>query len=141
MGIFVANCQCNNQLGDSFDDAANRFWHDAENLHTVGRLAAADHLYGLSAECALKAIITHECGGIRKQDKVHLPCIWDEFLLHPNNSLAQSTSANPFNGTWCIEHRYAADKHFDRPRLEKHRAGAKEANKLLEQSKINGQIP
>jgi len=141
MGIFVANCQCNNQLGDSFDDAARRFWSDANTLHKAGCLPTADHLYGLSAECALKAIITLNCGGMRKQDKVHLPCIWDEFLQHPNNPFAQSAPANPFKGSWCIDHRYAADNHFVQQRLETHKAGAFEANKLLEQSAGNGLAP
>lgn len=40
-----------------FRDAAERHWEDAEHLMNNDRLANADHLYGLSAECSLKAVM------------------------------------------------------------------------------------
>ena len=41
-----------------FRDAAKRHWKDAEYLLEDERFAAnADHLFGMSAECALKAVM------------------------------------------------------------------------------------
>lgn len=39
-----------------FADAHRRHWGDAELLFRSRRLGNADHLYGLSAECGLKAV-------------------------------------------------------------------------------------
>ncbi len=39
-----------------FLDAHERHWQDAELLLTNQRLANADHLYGMSAECGLKRL-------------------------------------------------------------------------------------
>jgi hypothetical protein len=40
-----------------FLDAHERHWQDAELLLTNQRLANADHLYGMSAECGLKRLM------------------------------------------------------------------------------------
>ena len=39
-------------------DAHDRHWHDGETLYAASRWANADHLYGISAECGLKAAMT-----------------------------------------------------------------------------------
>ena len=39
-----------------FSNAHNRHWQDAELLFCDRRWANADHLYGFSAECGLKAV-------------------------------------------------------------------------------------
>ena len=41
----------------NFRDAAERHWADAGYLLEDDRIANADHLFGLSAECALKALM------------------------------------------------------------------------------------
>lgn len=40
-----------------FFNAHQRHWKDAELLYKEKRWANADHLYGLSAECGLKAVM------------------------------------------------------------------------------------
>lgn len=47
----------NASFPEDFFDAMDRHWHDAELLRSNKRLANADHLYGLSAECGLKALM------------------------------------------------------------------------------------
>ncbi|MYW56288.1 hypothetical protein GTY64_33505 [Streptomyces sp. SID8376] len=42
---------------DQFAKAATRHFHDADYLHTDGRLPSADHLYGFAAECATKSLL------------------------------------------------------------------------------------
>lgn len=44
-------------LGTDFVDAHERHWRDAELLWQHQRWANADQLYGLSAECGLKALM------------------------------------------------------------------------------------
>ena len=41
-----------------FTDAHCRHWDDAELLFKLQRWANADQLYGFSAECGLKAVMT-----------------------------------------------------------------------------------
>lgn len=48
------------RLTEHFRDAMDRHWQDAELLHRKERLANADHLYGLSAECGLKALLEQD---------------------------------------------------------------------------------
>lgn len=40
-----------------FADSCQRHWDDAERLFSSGRWANADHLYGFSAESALKRLM------------------------------------------------------------------------------------
>ena len=47
-------------LTEDFLDAMDRHWRDAELLRSSERLANADHLYGLSAECGLKALLEQD---------------------------------------------------------------------------------
>lgn len=70
-----------------FRDAAERHWGDAEYLFSDTRLANADHLFGLAAECALKAVMQAlgmalGSGGVPvdQQYKVHINHLWDEFI-------------------------------------------------------------
>ena len=57
-----------------FLDAHHRHWDDAERLFTAQRWANADHLYGLAAECGLKALMQKLKGGPLdpKNDYVHV---------------------------------------------------------------------
>ena len=44
-------------LPADFKDAHSRHWVDAELLFGKSRWANADHLYGFSVECGLKAVM------------------------------------------------------------------------------------
>jgi hypothetical protein len=44
-------------MSSDFRDASARHLEDAKLLETQSRLANADHLYGVSAECSLKCIM------------------------------------------------------------------------------------
>jgi len=46
-----------NSMPTDFRDAAERHFEDAGYLEAGNRPANADHLFGLSAECALKAVM------------------------------------------------------------------------------------
>lgn len=131
---------------EDFSNAADRYWSDANTLHQSGRFATADHLFGISAECALKAIILKLTGtsSLPGRYKIHLPKIWDEFIayrpltgIHP---YAGMLGPNLFSG-WDVGDRYGHDSQFPAPRATSHRAASLQANKVLEQARLDGVLP
>ena len=97
---------------EDYADAAQRHFDDAKLLHTQvpSRLANASHLYGFSAECALKSIMLG-----RKQAgkalKIHLPSLFDEFQNHSiaknNVDLVQRVKKCAIGlSNWKVEQRY-----------------------------------
>lgn len=66
---------------DDYQDASNRHLHDAESLFAQipKRLANASHLFGLSAECSLKAIARKFDPSAKfNGSKGHLPGLFSE---------------------------------------------------------------
>lgn len=114
-----------------------------------GRLGSADHLYGLAAECALKAILVGwgvipAMGPPPKSPyKVHIDKLWDEFgayvRSHGHSTYVFPSGASPFSG-WLAEHRYDEDSTFTVPRVQAHGAGSREAYRLFEQAVTDGVV-
>ena len=72
-------------MPSDFIDAADRHFEDADFLESNGRVANADHLFGLSAECALKAVMQGlgmalRPGGVplERRHRVHINDLWLE---------------------------------------------------------------
>ena len=70
-----------------FFDAHRRHWEDAEILFGRDRWANADQLYGLSAECGLKAVMktlgmrVDTAGSpIAPEHRVHVQKLWPIFV-------------------------------------------------------------
>jgi hypothetical protein len=132
----------------SYQIAAARCWTDGETLFAAGRLGTPDHLYGLAAECALKAIL-HGIGVIPPAAerpphpyKEHIDKLWDEYeSTVAGRALAslQVSQPSPFLG-WRVSDRYAGDATFSPVRVAGHRAGARSAMQLLEQAQIAGVV-
>ena len=127
---------------EDFSNAASRYWLDANFLHNDSRLATADHLFGVSAECALKAVMVSLSGAkLLRRYKVHLPYIWDEFIAYMpssgTNAYASFLAANPFT-SWDVGDRYGHDSAFPQTRVDNHRNAALQAQKVLEQAKLDG---
>lgn len=104
-------------------EAAVRHYHDGKVLlssQPVPREANADQLFGLAAECALKAILvwlgvpTDADGGVTEPGvKKHIDALWPEYVNHPDGRVAaryQVGAQNPFHD-WSVHHRYLADVH------------------------------
>lgn len=134
-----------------FVDACTRHWEDAVHLEQQQRLANADHLYGMSAECALKAIMIGLGMTIRAdgspdefRHRKHVDLLWPEFLTFANtrngaryaNLLAAST---PF-ANWRAEQRYEPRSAFSTTLLAPHRQGAVEARHALAAAQLDGVI-
>jgi len=135
-----------------FRDAAERHWEDAEYLSADTRTANADHLYGLSAECVLKAVMfalgmTLRTDGVPadRQHRVHINDLWNEFVSFTNSrNGAQYASqisniANPFTN-WSVNQRYDHRTGVTSVITETHRQGAQMAKQILDSAILNGDI-
>ena len=102
-----------------FGSASRRHWKDAVLLKESRSLANADQLFGLSAECALKAVMV-ACGaptlasgdlGLREH-WVHMPNLWGEYHALVQGRTRQRYLApldvagdEPF-AEWGVQQRY-----------------------------------
>ncbi len=130
-----------------FLDAHQRHWQDAELLFGLLRLANADHLYGMAAECGLKRLMqkfgmkTDQLGPIEKSDRQHANKIWDRFETYRNGHTHGPGYAlspdNPFFD-WKVDQRYTAQHHFDETRVSGHRAGAEQVRRLIHKAEREG---
>lgn len=135
-------------MAHDFSDAHDRHWEDAELLRQHQRLANADHLYGLAAECGLKALMAalglpmDEQGPVEPRYRRHIDELWDVYNAFcseragPRYALPAS---NPFDD-WSVAQRYAARSSFDRTKLERHQEGALAVRRLIAQAKRDGRI-
>ncbi len=136
-----------------YRDAAARHFEDANHLHSMGRWANADHLFGLSAECALKAVML--ALGMRmnpkKPDKpearyaVHIDKLWMQFPAFASGRQAAKYAAlmepqsNPFQ-SWDVNQRYHHRSEITRERADQHKDGAEKARAVLKMAELDGVI-
>jgi hypothetical protein len=136
-------------LPPDYLDAMERHWLDAEQLFhlTPPRLANADQLYGLSAECGLKALM-HKWGmqlnnnkPRRPEDRKHADGIWSRYETYRQGRIATlALPTNPFE-EWSIHHRYANRVHFQQTVVDGHMRGAALVKRLVAQANIEGELP
>jgi hypothetical protein len=119
-------------MSTDFRDAAKRHHEDAEHLFNAGRFANSDHLFGIAAECSIKAVMealgmktTRKGAPMDYAHKVHMPQQWAAFQSFASGSLGSRYLAflnhdNPFV-TWDVEQRYWKRQPFTRCRVTKHR--------------------
>ena len=141
-----------NVFSADFRDAMDRHWQDAELLYKKDRLANAEHLYGLSAECGLKALMKYLGMAMKdnkplKDDSKHInEGLWDRYESYREArgaarfSLPWQDDNFPFED-WNINNRYANRAHFGEDRLKKHRSGAKAVRKLVANLEKEGLLP
>lgn len=131
-----------------FKNAAKRHFDDARWLEQYNRLANADHLYGLAAECMLKAMIARlDPGAIdsntgdfkgRSPHKKHLNHstqnndLWAYFINHFSARIqVHLPPVSPFP-TWKIEQRYLAEGCFSSERVSQHYQAATDLKHALD---------
>lgn len=132
-----------------FLDAHERHWNDAEQLYSSQRLANADHLYGMAAECGLKRLMlafgmpfnTSKDWPATEQDRKHADVIWNRFESYRSGHHAGAgyllPGTNPF-ADWHVAQRYAKQSSFDLARVDPHRQGATAVQQLLKQADTDG---
>ena len=127
-----------------FADAHGRHWEDAELLFDRKRWANADHLYGLSAECGLKAVMRSlgmpVDAGEKPRGKYmqHMPGLWPVFLDFVDRRSDMPAARTIPDGEcfrdWSIHDRYAHRQWFRRDNVETHRRGAQEILDMVERT-------
>lgn len=137
----------------SYKQAARRSFEDACVLHDpppgpshLGSLGTPDHLFGLAAECALKAILMgigalalSPSGKPPLNFQRHVDLLWNEYPAHVGGRTALSIPANPFR-MWTVHDRYEEDATFTEARVAAHRRGAEIAMAVLEQAIVDGVV-
>ena len=134
-------------MNADFFDAHDRHWQDAETLFVDSRLANADHLYGLSAECGLKRlmmafgmVIDSYGKPTDKKDLVHIDGVWVRYESYRSGRSAANyilPSSNPF-GDWDVSQRYANQSNFDTAHVTSHRYGTDSVRNLINKAKTEG---
>ena len=133
-----------------FRDAADRHFGDADFLSSNNHPANADHLYGLSAECALKAVmqglgmsLKSDGAPAERRHRVHINELWLEFVSFAQGRKYTKYAAtidsvtNPFND-WDVSQRYSHRLDITGLMLNRHRTGAETAKKLLKTAEFDG---
>jgi len=135
-----------------YRDAAERHWEDADPLFADSRMANADHLFGLSAECGLKAVMQGlgmrlSPDGIPEENRhrVHINRLWDEFVAFAQGrdgaryALAIAASPNPFDD-WDVAQRYCHRSKITPAVATKHQQGAQTAMQVLREAILDGEV-
>lgn len=134
-----------------FRDAAERHWEDAGHLLADARLANSDHLFGLSAECALKSVMLEL--GMRLKNNgnpevpyaVHINKLWDEFITFAHNRGGSRYATkidgiqNPFDD-WDVYQRYDHRSVVTDEKVKKHQQAARTTMGILQTAVLNGDI-
>jgi hypothetical protein len=133
---------------EDFWDAHERHWEDAELLQKEERLPNADHLYGLSAECGLKALMVGmglavgPRGSVPREYRSHIDQLWDKFRTWADqqrysgyaNALPRE---NPFED-WSVDQRYCHRSDFQSQSVARHRQGAQAVRGLVRAARQDG---
>jgi hypothetical protein len=134
-------------MSTDFQDASARHFQDAVLLESEGRPHNADHLFGFSAECSLKAVMVGigqpvASDGAPIDYKNHIDALWSKFQsfssgLLDAKYLAYVPPTNPF-ASWQAEQRYWGRTAFSAPNLATHRVAAGECRMLLKELLLDG---
>lgn len=140
-----------------FWHSATRHWRDAEILFhredvsgSRPSLPGADQLYGLAAECGMKAVLVR-CGATtdpatgdldrRSPHRTHLPGLWSAyqtFLQGRGEARYCLTEEAPFHD-WAVDQRYAAGDDLPSDEaVERHRLATREVMRIATQAVLDG---
>ena len=132
-----------------FHDAHLRHWEDGELLFKHDRWANADQLYGLSAECGLKAVmlglgmpVGRYGAPAQQKHKQHVNILWPTFRTFVSGRISIQylnllPPSNPFT-SWSIAARYATGHHFTSTGVNRHRMAACKVIRMVQQVKRDG---
>ncbi len=136
-------------MPSDFRDASSRHLLDGRLLQAEGRLANADHLFGVSAECSLKAIMIglgHPTtpGGAPQAHLDHIDVLLPKFEVLANGLLdAKHVGMMPVTGTfsqWSVHHRYwsRTDARFTAANVANLAAGAQQCRNVFNELVLDG---
>ncbi|MBF0110353.1 MAG: hypothetical protein HQL76_14375 [Magnetococcales bacterium] len=125
-----------------YAEAAKRHWQDAEILFLRDRKANADQLYGLAAECAIKALLVSPMllgsPDLDRKFKIHMNGnnLWIGFqaLAKGRGKHFSLLDENcPYNN-WFIDQRYCADGTIEIDRIHARRQWTGQIMEVLKYS-------
>jgi hypothetical protein len=125
---------------EDFQEAAKRHLDDAELLlaQSSPRLANASHLFGISAECSLKAIARKFNPSAKfNGNKGHIPLLFSELsnvvpALAGNAALvSRITGVSPHFAKWKVSQRYESQSTFVPTIVLQEKKGASDAYLLM----------
>lgn len=135
-----------------YRDAAERHFEDAQLLENDSRTANADQLYGLSSECALKAvmlglgmILRPDGSPQEKRHRVHINELWKEFITFAHSRSGAEYAAmlgpspNPFLD-WEISQRYSHRSEIAADALTAHKTAAESTKSILTKAILDGVV-
>lgn len=134
---------------EDFYDAHERHFDDAEVLYQQQRWANADHLFGIAAECGLKALTEKFKGApLVRGERYHInePAskpsdAWEIFESYRSGHMLGPKfvvpAVNPF-ADWNVSQRYANRSNFSQATVDPHRAGASSVMSLLITADVEG---
>lgn len=134
-----------------FKDAQRRHWQDAELLFSNNRWANADHLYGFSAECGLKAVMqslgmTVDGSGNPQERRYrkHANEVWSIFKAFASGRrgywfLSKLPQGAPFYN-WSVQDRYAHQQSIGMNEAESHRGAAMALVRMVKRAENEGRI-
>jgi hypothetical protein len=115
---------------ENYSSSAGRHYFDAELLAQENRLQNADQLYGLAAECAIKAALVVAPtrladGTLPPAFKEHVNILWNRVSVNAIQKQFPSLCAvlklqNPFED-WSVHQRYLGNAAPDQTALQAHR--------------------
>lgn len=131
-------------MGCNYQDAFTRHAEDADFLLDDKRWPNADHLYGLAAECALKALlivygINNSNGDICDRSyRTHINSLWNMYpAFSQHRNFYAINSQNPFSN-WEIGQRYSQKQDIDEQTAKEHKRAVEELRKIINKAKLDG---
>jgi hypothetical protein len=126
-------------MSDNFKIAAKRHYNDAEYLKQAGRKANAGQLFGLAAECGIKAVMIQVLNKPNPRKHLHNGLLEHRFLDLLYSDLGQGRTSNYLAiipniqsfSNWSIDHRYWDDAAVP-DSLEDWRSASTEVMKMLD---------
>jgi len=133
-----------------FLDAHHRHLNDADSLFNASRLANADHLYGMAAECGLKRLMMAfgmQIGSTgdpkQEKDKQHADKVWVRYETYRSGHVQGLQyglpSTFPFDD-WKASQRYEKEERFYYARVEPHHSAAHAVHALLKSAERAGLV-
>jgi hypothetical protein len=134
-------------MSTDFRDASERHFEDGLLLEAQGRLANADHVFGFSAECSLKAVMLgighpQARGGWPDGYRDHVNDLWTGFQSWAHGLLDAKYAAhvpptNPFS-SWNVNQRYWDRRNFTAVQVASHKGASHGCRKLLRELVLDG---
>ncbi len=136
-------------MASDFRDASSRHLLDGQLLEAQGRLANADHLFGVSAECSLKAIMIGlghptTSSGAPQDHLDHINVLLPKFEVWANGLLdAKHLGMMPITGAfsqWSVHQRYwsRTDARFTEANVANLAAGAEQCRDVFNELVLDG---